>query len=414
MKVLQYYKCSFAEFEKKKVKEDAKKAEDTEKFLLAHRNADPSSAQGREKQDRMDWLMAYKQKLVMMAGKFTFPPPMPLDATLDEKLAAAAATSDVVIEIPELSLIKVDNVRFSYNAAKGLPFIFDTPISIDITTRTRIGVMGPNGAGKSTFLKLCTDKLKPDSGTVTRHDRATFAYFSQHHTMELNFQQTPMEFMIREFPSVTNTGFLRNHLSKVGIVGTKADTRLIDLSGGQRSCVMFAKLTYICPHMLIMDEPTNFLDLISVDSLIAATRKYKGALMLVSHNRFFLNKCAQAFLSIVPGQFNIYPDLAKCERATYSFIQDLEDGNSIDASNLIKKPTDAASVGFSKTGGSSDKAEVAPANTSVSTSASGAKVISIKSSGVKLTKPTTVTKPVAPQPVPAANSKAAPAGNKKK
>jgi len=111
---------------------------------------------------------------------------------------------------------------------------------------------------------------------------------------------------------------------------------------------MFAKLTYKCPHLLIMDEPTNFLDLVSVDSLIAATRKYKGALLLVSHNRFFLNKCAKEFLSIVPGRFEIYPDLGRCEKATYTFIAEMEAGEDVDTSKLIKKPTDAASVNLAK------------------------------------------------------------------
>lgn len=162
-----------------------------------------------------------------------------------------------------------------------------------------------------------------------------------------------------------------------------------------------------------MDEPTNFLDLVSVDSLIAASRKYKGALMLVSHNRFFLNKCAQQYLSIVPGQFNLYNELQKCERATYSFIQDLEEGTGVDTQNLIKKPTDAASVGFSK-GGSGSTETVASANTSVTTSASGAKVISIKSSGIKPTVKVAA-KPVAAAPAAAdPKAKAAPAkGNKK-
>jgi energy-coupling factor transporter ATP-binding protein EcfA2 len=122
------------------------------------------------------------------------------------------------------------------------------------------------------------------------------------------------------------SGLIRSHLGKVGIDGPKAETRMKSLSHGQRSCVIFAKITYVCPHLLIMDEPTNFLDLESVDSLIAATNKYGGALLLVSHNRGFLKKCARQYLSVVPGQFNIYEDLKSCERATYSFIAELEDG----------------------------------------------------------------------------------------
>lgn len=353
LKGLHYYNCGFDDFEKQKAKTDKKKSEEVEKFLTMNRSVDPSSALGREKKDKSDWLAMYRAREIMLAGKFTFPPPEPL-ATDDvgNVLVIAPPEADGTPQPqPGINLIKVDNVRFSYNAAKGLPFIFDTPISTVITTDTRMGVMGPNGAGKSTFLKLITKKLTPDSGAITHHPTAEVAYFAQHHVMELNLQMTPMEFMISVFPLIQNTGLLRNHLGKVGIAGSKADTRMIDLSGGQRSCVMFAKLTYKCPHLLIMDEPTNFLDLVSVDSLIAATRKYKGALLLVSHNRYFLNKCAKAFLSIVPGKFEIYPTLSQCEKATYTFIAEMEAGEDIDTSKLIKKPTDAASVNLAKSMG---------------------------------------------------------------
>jgi energy-coupling factor transporter ATP-binding protein EcfA2 len=108
------------------------------------------------------------------------------------------------------------------------------------------------------------------------------------------------------------------------------------LSAGLRSCVVFARITYYCPHLLIMDEPTNFLDLESVDSLIAATNKFSGALLLVSHNRGFLLKCAKRFISVVPGKFSIYDDLKTCERATYQFIEEMESGVRVDTQNLVK------------------------------------------------------------------------------
>jgi len=308
------HNCSFAEFEKKRAVIEKKREGEIEKFLLANRNVDPSTPKAKEKAEKMAWRDAYQAKMILYQGKFTFPdalalPPQPNDPE-DPK---------------EISLIKIENVRFSYDEKKGLPFIFDTPIDLDVKCSTRMGVMGPNGAGKSTLLKLLTKRLIPVSGTITQHPTATVAYFAQHHAAELNMEQTPIDYMIMTFPD-DKPGLLRNHLSKVGIVGPMAETRMKSLSHGQRSCVIFAKITWICPHLLIMDEPTNFLDLESVDSLISATNKYGGALLLVSHNRGFLKKCARQYLSVVPGQFNIYDDLKSCERATYSFIAELEDG----------------------------------------------------------------------------------------
>jgi len=143
-----------------------------------------------------------------------------------------------------------------------------------------------------------------------------------------------MSFMQESFPKY-NPAQLRQHLGKTGIVGNVADTRIKGLSYSQRSCVVFSKLTLESPHLLILDEPTNFLDLESVDSLIAACNKYKGALMLVSHNRDFLKKCAKQFLSIVPGRFNIYDDLKTAEKSTYTFIQEMESGQKISAKTAI-------------------------------------------------------------------------------
>jgi len=313
-KKLTNYSIGFAEFEKKRAILEKKKENEIEKFLLANRNVDPSTPKAKEKAEKMAWRDAYQAKMLLYQGKFTFPDPTALPPQPDDP------------EDPrEITLIKVDQVRFSYDEKKGLPFIFDTPIDLDVVCGTRMGVMGPNGAGKSTLLKLLTKKLIPSSGKIIHHPAYTLAYFAQHHAAELNMEQTPIDYMTQVFPD-DKPGLLRNHLTKVGIQGPMAETRMKALSHGQRSCVIFAKITWICPHLLIMDEPTNFLDLESVDSLISATNKYPGALLLVSHNRGFLKKCARQYLSVVPGAFNVYDDLKACERATYSFISELEEG----------------------------------------------------------------------------------------
>jgi len=203
--------------------------------------------------------------------------------------------------------------------------------------------MGPNGAGKSTLLKLLTQKLVPTSGDVIQHPKYTLAYFGQHSTAELDLEMTANEFMQSQFPK-ESSGTLRQHLAKTSIVGTVADTRMERLSYSQRSCVIFAKLTFICPHLLILDEPTNFLDLESVDSLIAACNKYKGALLLVSHNRDFLKKCAKSYLSVVPGSFRIFDNIKDAEAGTYSFIAEMEDGGHVSGSDALAANPGGGSV----------------------------------------------------------------------
>jgi ATPase subunit of ABC transporter with duplicated ATPase domains len=337
---IKYYLCTFDQFEKKREIECKKKYEEIEKFCKKYENSDPCTQIGRQRLDKKAWADNYHQKLVAMQSKFTFPPPVAL---------AIPEGVDPATPQAEISLINLENVTFSYNLATG-HYIFQDPISFNVRLGTRVGVMGPNGAGKSTFLKLLTHKLKATTGTVTHHKNFKLAYFGQHSTAELDMEATPMSFMQESFPKY-NVGQLRQHLGKTGIVGTIADTRIKGLSYSQRSCVIFAKLTLESPHLLILDEPTNFLDLESVDSLISACNKYKGALLLVSHNRDFLKKCAKQFLSIVPGRFNLYDDLKTAEKSTYTFIQEMEAGGKISGKTAIMENPGGGTIHSSQKAG---------------------------------------------------------------
>jgi len=352
---IKYYNCGFKEFEKKKAAEDKKKYQDIEKFLEKNRNADPSTFIGRQKHDMQLWSEQYQQKQVALAGKFTFP-------------AATPLSNPDNLPLTDISLIKVVDVRFSYKPETGV-FIFNDPINFNVTAGTRCGVMGPNGAGKSTLLKLLTRKHEPTSGQVVEHPKYTLAYFGQYSTHELDLTKTPAEWMSEQFPGEL-AGQLRQHLAKTSVVGAVQDTRMETLSFSQKSCIVFAKLTYRCPHLLILDEPTNFLDLESVDSLIAACNKYAGALLLVSHNRDFLKKCAKQYLSVVPGKFQLFDSMKDAERATYTFIAEMEEGNSVSAQDLVKKNAGGASVHASqdlreKTANASDSTDPAEAGMKV-------------------------------------------------
>lgn len=345
-KQLKYYQMGFEAFEKKHAAEEKKKYEDIEKFLLKNKNPSPSTPLGRQVMDKRAWSKSYHDKLVAFATKFTFPASDPLDH--DEGVA------------PEnIPLIDLKNVRFSYDPATG-HWIFNDPINFCVTASTRCGVMGPNGAGKSTLLKLLTHKLKPQDGTVEHHPKFKLAYFGQHSTAELDLETTAQDFMVSCFPKA-KPAMLRNHLGKTGIVGDVADTRIKGLSYSQRSCIMFAKLTFAGPHLLILDEPTNFLDLESVDSLISACNKYAGALLLVSHNRDFLKKCAKQFLSVVPGRFELYDDLKSAEKATYTFIAEMEEGGNVSKTALQNNPGGGTVHATQKTGDAAAVAATAAA-----------------------------------------------------
>jgi len=317
------FKCGFAEFEKQRALLDEKREVMVDRFLKKNLNVDSFSPEYRLKRDYQDWIQKRQKRKVQMQGKFTFPAPavLPAAAGVDQK---------------SISLIKLEKVRFCYNVEKELPFIFDTPVDFEVTQKTRMGIMGPNGAGKSTLLKLITGKLTPTEGKMTTNPDFTLAYFGQHSTKELSMEDTPLEFMTNSFPKSLR-GDLTSHLAKTSVDSDVANTRMRNLSYSQRSCVIFAKLTLVPPHLLIMDEPTNFLDLDSVDSLIGAARKFSGGLIVVTHNRDFLKRCSQTFLSIVPGAFLEFDSMRDAERATYSFIDALEKGEQIDHKAAIQE-----------------------------------------------------------------------------
>jgi ATP-binding cassette subfamily F protein 3 len=316
------FSSTFKEFEVQKEVEDKAREKQVEEFMRINKNIDCNNPKYKIKQQYEQWLTARYERNIQLEGKFTFSTPAPL--------ACPEGVSQ-----QDVSLIKVEELRFSYNP-ESLPFIFDTPINYEIKVGTRVGIMGPNGAGKSTLLKLITQKLEPTTGKIIRHPNFVTAYFGQHSTKELDLQKSALDFMQWKFPKA-NVGVLRNHLAKTGVGDSIVESRMQNLSFSQRSCVIFAALTFVPPHLLIMDEPTNFLDLDSVDSLIKAVNKFKGGLVVVTHNRDFLKKTVSTFLSIIPGAFLEFDTMKDAERATYSFITALENGQQVNFQQAIQE-----------------------------------------------------------------------------
>mmetsp|Transcript_14738 Transcript_14738/g.20635 ORF Transcript_14738/g.20635 Transcript_14738/m.20635 type:complete len:758 (-) Transcript_14738:223-2496(-) len=312
---LQYYNMDFPAFEKKKNREDAKTFEQRERFISQHRNPDPATPVGKRVAQYRAWCKRYSNRQFAKSNMFTFPDPTPLEG-IDPETPA-----------DEVPLITMKDVTFKYPGTD--VFIFGKKTNCTITAGTRMGIMGPNGAGKSTFLKLLTGRLTPTTGTVTTAKGFKLAYFGQHSAQELDLSMTPFEHMCAKFPDEKQQGKLRHHLKKAGMQDEMNDTRMKGFSGGQKARVIFAQLTYKCPHLLIMDEPTNFLDLETVDSLIAACNKYPGAMLLVTHSRHMLHSCGNIYLSITPGRFQFFGDIKSCERSTYTFINELEDGGKV-------------------------------------------------------------------------------------
>ena len=191
----------------------------------------------------------------------------------------------VVFNFPEVSILsppilEVRNVNFRY--AENLPWLFrDLELGIDM--HSRICIVGPNGSGKSTIIKLITEEVAPPEGEVRRNPRLRIGTYNQHFIDRLPMNEDPVTYLRRLFPEETYQS-CRNILGKYGLEGHAHTIPIRDLSGGQKARVVFVELSLMAPHLLFLDEPTNNLDIESIDALCLALKHYNGGVIMVSHD----------------------------------------------------------------------------------------------------------------------------------
>jgi ATP-binding cassette subfamily F protein 3 len=191
----------------------------------------------------------------------------------------------------------MEDVSFTYPGAAA-PVL--QHVSLSIEPMTRLGLLGRNGAGKSTLVGLLMQTLMPTRGEVTHRRQATVRLFNQHHADSLAPDSCPLRHMMQLFPEEKEQ-VLRNHLGSFGIAGGLAVLDNAELSGGQKTRVALAALTFARPHILVLDEPTNHLDFESVQALQQALADFEGGLVLVSHDRHFMAECARDLYLVERG-----------------------------------------------------------------------------------------------------------------
>ncbi|MCL2821745.1 MAG: ATP-binding cassette domain-containing protein [Firmicutes bacterium] len=234
---------------------------------------------------------------------------------------------------------------------KNLSHLFDSkPLfenaSLAVNKGEHIGVVGLNGAGKSTFVNIIAGKLIQDSGEIKWNSATRRGYLDQH--ADIGRNQTIMEYLLSSFAHLTEKndqmekmyarmgdcsseeleklinktnsileylteeGFfdLSSQIKKVanglGVGGLGYDTSVFKLSGGQRAKLMLAKLLLEKPDMMLLDEPTNFLDIEHIDWLTDYLANYSGTYLIISHDTAFLDKVCKAIISIENGQIKKY------------------------------------------------------------------------------------------------------------
>lgn len=192
--------------------------------------------------------------------------------------------------------------------AEHLKIGYDHPL-MELTIRIRrgqkIGILGPNGAGKSTFLKTVAGLIPPVSGEHSLGNQITMGYFDQH-SSEIDSNKSVARHFHDLFPSLTEKE-VRSILGAYLFGGKEAEKRVSLLSGGEKARLVLAELLQSRPNFLILDEPTNHMDIRAKETLESAFRAYTGTILFVSHDRYFLSRVAESVLIFENQSAFYYP-----------------------------------------------------------------------------------------------------------
>lgn len=188
-------------------------------------------------------------------------------------------------------ILRLTEATIGYGEGKEIAY----DVNIDISMESRIAIVGPNGAGKTTLLKTLINQLECIEGTQYNNQRLRIGLFTQHHVESLDLRLSPLEQMMDMFGTMNSQDY-RAHLGSFGLSGNLAIRPMYLLSGGQKSRVSFAIITYSKPHIIIMDEPTNHLDMDAISALMIACESYKGGLVIVSHDQYFMEMLNEIYI----------------------------------------------------------------------------------------------------------------------
>jgi ATP-binding cassette subfamily F protein 3 len=204
-------------------------------------------------------------------------------------------------------VLNVEDLAKSYDR----PLFED--LSFTLTRGRRMGIMGPNGSGKTTLLRVLLGEEEPDRGKVKRGHLIELGYYDQHlHSLPADKPVIRAVWPDAD-PDVEEQG-MRDLLGRFGLTGDQVYQRVGELSGGEKSRAALAKLVAQGVNVLVLDEPTNHLDLWACDALEQALLEFEGTVIVVSHDRYFLNRVVDLLLvldgnghvQIIHGNYDTY------------------------------------------------------------------------------------------------------------
>ena len=208
-------------------------------------------------------------------------------------------TNFKVSKVTGNNVLHVDNLEIGYES-KNLPIV-----SFDLYKGNTLGIIGSNGTGKSTLLKTLVGKVKSLGGSITFGTNVEIGYFDQQMD-DLDLNKTVFDEFYDTFPELTVTE-VRNSLAAFMFYGEDVFKKIEMLSGGEKVRLELAKILKRGPNLLILDEPTNHVDMIGKESLENLLKEYDGTIIVVSHDRYFINKISDCILSFENGEVKYYP-----------------------------------------------------------------------------------------------------------
>jgi len=299
-KKLEYYRGNYDAFEKVR----------NERLRQQQRTHDAQQVQKKHIQKFID-RFRYNAKRAKMAQsrikkleRMEFVPEIISDPTVNIRFAEP--------ELLNPPILQFEDVAFGYSSDK----LLLKGLSVGIDMESRVALVGANGVGKSTLLKLLSGELEPTTGRAIRHPKLRFARFSQHFVDQLDLTQSSLEYFLAKYPG-TNQQTARAHLGSFGLSGDLALRTINTLSGGQKCRVVFAIIAWPKPHVLLLDEPSNHLDIDTVDALCFALTEFKGGVLMVSHDG--------RLISSVCDDIWYFEENEEGERTVKSFDGDFDD-----------------------------------------------------------------------------------------
>lgn len=198
-------------------------------------------------------------------------------------------------------IIKLKGASCGYVPNK--PILKNLDLRIDADDR--IALLGMNGNGKSTFAKLLSERLENLTGEMVRVSKLDIGFFAQHQLDDLNEGQSAFDHIKEIMPDAPDAK-VRARVAQMGLSSEKMDTKVEQLSGGEKARLLMGIATFDAPHLLILDEPTNHLDIDSRANLVMALNGFEGAVILISHDRYLIEACADRLWLVNEGTVTSY------------------------------------------------------------------------------------------------------------